>query len=279
MSFQILHSSLINSAKWTQSIGNQNSDVYNDFQYLNACTSNNWYGFIWGDYEKVLPYYQKKKWGLVPYICMPPFVQKFDTSHLTENEFNEVMSYFKQKNFIVDYRINDAKLNLGYKVMRNYILDKDSLSFEKLESNFSSLLRKNILKSAQYVDIDINASEDSIRFFLLKNELFIKLNKNAPWILDLPYISCIAARTKGSMDIEAALIYILHNSTAYLIAPYTSAKGRTMQAMTGLILHLIQDTSIDRIDFEGSSIDSIANFNEQFGAERKSYFMMNWRKI
>lgn len=279
MSFQILHSSIINPQAWNKTILAQGSDVYNEFYYLEATTNKNWLGIIWGDYEKVLPFYQKKKLGLIPYVCMPPYVQKFDTIFLTKSEFEQVISFLKSKNFIVDFRVNDTKEIQGFQSKRNFILDKSKQSFSQLESNFPSLLRKNILKAAQYLDIDDKAPISSITSFLKSNDLFNQLNINSPWILDFPYGRTLTARYKGTHEIVAVLFYILYNNKAYIIAPYSSVKGKNTQAMTGLILNLIKDKSIQIIDFEGSSIDSIANFYAQFGAVEEDYFSMEWRKI
>jgi hypothetical protein len=279
MPFKILHSSQIVAQLWNKTILTQGSDVYNEYHYLNATTGNNWRGIVWGEYEKVLPFYQKKKWNIIPYSCMPSYVQKFDTHLLTVNELNEVIYYLKKNNFIVDYRINDAKQLKGFSEKQNFILHTKAQSFEKLESSFPSLLRKNILKAHQYLDIDEHASTQSITDFLLSNDLFNQLNKNCPWILDFPYGKSIVARYKGTNEIVAVLFYIFYNQKAYLIAPYTSPKGKNTQAMTGLILHLIQDKAIVFIDFEGSSIDSIAQFYQQFGAQKETYYSMNWKKL
>jgi hypothetical protein len=279
MPFQILPSSLINPTAWNQTILAQSSDVYNEFHYLNATTDNNWQGIIWGDYKKVLPFYKKKKLGLISYICMPPYVQKFDTSFLTEFELAEVFSYFKSNHFIVDFRINDTKGIVGFKPKRNFILDKSKQNIDKIIASFPSLLRKNILKSDQYLEIDDKASISSITSFLKSNDLFNQLNKNSPWILDFPYGKTLTARYKGTHEIVAVLFYILYNSKAYIIAPYSSVKGKNTQAMTGLILNLIEDSSIQIIDFEGSSIDSIAQFYASFGAVKEEYYSMEWRRV
>jgi hypothetical protein len=279
LNFQILPSSHINAELWNKTIQVYQSDVYNDYHYLNATTGSNWQGIIWGDYDKVLPFYQKKKWNIIPYVCMPPYVQKFDSRSLSEVELSEAISYFKKNNLIVDFRVNDPKHSIEFIKKQNFILHTKSHSFEKLEANFPSLLRKNILKAHQYLDIDIHASQQSITSFLKSNDLFNQLNKNCPWILDFPYGKSVVARYKGTNEIVAVLFFILYNNKAYLIAPYTSPKGKNTQAMTGLILNLIQDKTIDYIDFEGSSIESIAQFYEQFGAQKEIYYSLNWKKF
>lgn len=279
MPFLVLPSSQINPQAWNKTILNQGSDVYNDFYYLDATTNKNWQGIIWGDYEKVLPFYQKKKIGFIPYICMPPYIQKFDTSFLTKRDLEKVIEHFKSKNFIVDYRLNDTKGLEGFSPKRNFILDKSKQNYTNLEKKFPSLLRKNMLKSEQYLEIDDTSPISSITNFLKSNDLFNQLNKNSPWILDFPYGKTLTARYKGTHEIVAVLFYILYNSIAYIIAPYSSVKGKNTQAMTGLILKLIQDDAISTIDFEGSSIDSIAQFYAQFGAEEEVYYSMEWRKI
>jgi len=74
MNFKILHCSQIDIDKWNNYSKTNVTDIYNEYNYLNSCTGENWYGIIWGNYEKILPFYQKKIWNIIPYICMPPFI-------------------------------------------------------------------------------------------------------------------------------------------------------------------------------------------------------------
>jgi hypothetical protein len=49
--------------------------------------------------------------------------------------------------------------------------------------------------------------------------------------------------------------------------------------MSHLIDHIVGDPSIKHINFEGSSIDSIAQFYQQFGAEKEKYYALKYRKF
>ena len=48
--------------------------------------------------------------------------------------------------------------------------------------------------------------------------------------------------------------------------------------MSFLLNALVEDDTIEIIDFEGSSIDSIANFYAQFGAVKQEYWAIHWKK-
>ncbi|MFN7421877.1 MAG: hypothetical protein ACK5QP_00650, partial [Chitinophagales bacterium] len=68
MSFKVIHSSKLDAEKWNLCVEKYQMDIYNEYHFLNAVCLDNWYGFVWGDYEKILPFYQKKKWGIIPYV-------------------------------------------------------------------------------------------------------------------------------------------------------------------------------------------------------------------
>jgi hypothetical protein len=58
--------------------------------------------------------------------------------------------------------------------------------------------------------------------------------------------------------------------------PISNEIGRNTQAMSGLINEVVQNSDAKIIDFEGSSIASIAHFYKQFGAKEITYFETNY---
>lgn len=276
MNFKIISCSQIDKDKWNQRILLQGSDIYNEYEYLQIVCNRNWQGIVWGDYEKVLPFYQKKKWGLFPYICMPPFCQKFDTSTLTQAELSEVIKYFKRNNIIVDYRVSDNKDLKHFIEKTNFKLDKRGRNYEEIYSHFSSLLKKNLTKSNE-INISNRIDNEKFNQFIQKhsqfNELILARYSTVFWELYRNQLTQYYAEIDN--EIIAFLFIAIFDEKAYLLFPFTNEKGKKHQAMSQLIAHIIQDKKINSIDFEGSSIPAIAHFYQQFGGENVPYFSVH----
>ncbi len=281
MKFRVLHSSKIDCLKWNARVSMNNSEIYNDFHYLNDCTFGEWYGMIWGDYEKLLPYYQKRKWGFLPYVCMPPFCQKFDNSSLTESEFEEALDYLKKQNWIIDYRVVESKNQGDFELKYNYVLKKGNNSSRDLQKNYSTLLKKNLSKNE--IKVCHNIEQNEVVSFLKSNNEFqnIHYNKYSKFFHNVLESDNIKWKTISAIidfKIEAAIMAIINNHIAYLMFPHSSIIGRKAQAMSFLIDNFVMDEEIKEINFEGSSIESIANFYKQFGASCETYYTLKFKR-
>jgi hypothetical protein len=282
MKFKAIHSRHIDIAKWNTSVDSSEGEVYNEYHYLCGVTMNNWYGLVWGDYEKILPVYKKKKWHSIPYVCMPPFCQKFDNRSLTAAEFAEAMGYLQRRSFLVDYCVMESKGIANFIPKTNYILHKNFASYEALHDKYSSLLKKN-LKNRDAIAMKTMEIEEVIVWF--ENQpLFQKLigMKYRDAFLSLTQMTAFryrAAIDAHSGEVIAILGSISYRDTEYLLFPFTNDLGRKRHAMSHLIDSIVRDPSIQHINFEGSSIDSIAHFYQQFGAEIEHYYSLKYRKF
>lgn len=281
MGFKVIHSSKIDSDKWNSCVNTYQMDIYNEYHFLNAVCLDNWYGFVWGDYEKILPFYRKKKWGLIPYVCMPPFCQKFDNRPLTNSEWKSALEYLKARNLKIDYSIADRKEESKILERFNFILDKTKLTLEQLRDNYSSLLVKNLEKAYKELELNIEHSNSALDCFLEVlpsfRDLVLKKFTSNFWKLKASQLKYFYALDKIENKALAILMYVQFGSKVYLLFPYTSDQGKKKQAMSFLIDSLIGNKDIKFIDFEGSSIESIAKFYSQFGAEKQSYWSIHWK--
>ncbi|MBL7788601.1 MAG: hypothetical protein JNL75_02060 [Chitinophagales bacterium] len=281
MNFKVLHSSAINAAKWNDCVERYQMDIYDEFHFLNAVCLDNWYGFVWGDYEKILPFYRKKKWGILPYICMPPFCQKFDNRPLSEEEWEGAWTYLKSNNLKIDYAVMDRKEESEAIEKFNFVLDKSDKNIDQIRENYSSLLVKNLSKAKKELELNLELSHVALELFLASLPLFKKLvfKKYALnfWKLKSSLLKYNYALDKVENKQVAILMYVQLKNRVYLLFPYSSDEGKKMQAMSFLINSIIEQNEIKVIDFEGSSIESIANFYSQFGAEKQSFWSLNWK--
>lgn len=282
MNYKVLPSSNIDAQKWNDCVLRYAMDIYNDYHFLNAVCLDQWFGFVWGDYEKILPFYQKKKWGLIPYTCMPPFCQKFDNRPLSPSEWQEAFTYLKSNNLKLDYAITENKNNENWEIRKNYLLKKGDKSYEEIKANYSSLLQKNLKRTNSELCLNLEFSNVALESFLASLPLFqsLVLNKYAPnfWKLKENLLDFSYAIDKQTNQALAILMYVKNLKKAYLLFPYTSEEGKKKQAMSFLINAVVEDDSIEVVDFEGSSINSIANFYAQFGASEEEYWAIHWKK-
>jgi len=282
MKIRILPSSEIDSQKWNDCIQRYAMDIYNEYHFLNAVCLDHWFGFVWGDYEKILPFYQKKKWGFIPYICMPPFCQKFDNKALSAGEWQEALTYMKSNNLTIDYAVVENKDNESWEIRKNYVLNKNGKTFEELKANFSSLLQKNLKRANSELCLNLELPHPGLEGLLDRLSMFqsLVLDKFAPnfWKLKVDFLNYCYATDNQTNQAIAILMYAKFSKKVYLLFPYTTEEGKKKQAMSFLINALVEDDTIEIIDFEGSSIDSIANFYAQFGAVEQEYWAIHWKK-
>jgi hypothetical protein len=282
MKIRILPSSEIDAQKWNDCIQRYAMDIYNEYHFLNAVCLDHWFGFVWGDYEKILPFYQKNKWGFIPYICMPPFCQKFDNRPLSPSEWQEAFTYLKSNNLKLDYAVTENKNNENWENRRNYILNKTKKTTQETKDNYSGLLKKNLKRANSELCLNLELSHTGLEGLLDRLPMFqsLVLDKYAPnfWKLKGDLLNYCYATDSQTNQAIAILMYAKFSKKAYLLFPYTTEEGKRRQAMSFLLNALVEDDTIEIIDFEGSSIDSIANFYAQFGAVKQEYWAIHWKK-
>lgn len=269
--FRILKCENIDCEKWQRSVSDM--DIYHQYNYLNLTTNNRWKAAVWGDYDFVFPYYEKWKYRLIPYICMPPFVQKFDNSRIPRDYFLELISHLRKSVFRMDLRVK-INYGIGDEVKQNFWIDKLGHTYESLSSQYDYLVTKN-LKNQDSIKIELSDALEAYDFLSshsLAQDLIMKKNaKTCKRLLESEYCRSMFARNQLG-DRIGLLSYLLFNRCAYLIFPYQTEQGRKLQAMTHLIDNIVRDQTIEKIDFEGSSIATIATFYERFGAKKETYF-------
>lgn len=276
MPYKILHASQIDVSKWNSSIRQHQRSIYSEFYFLNAVCQDNWYGIIWGDYEKVFPFYAKKKWGIFPYLTMPPFCQQFLTNHLTAIDFNTLLKELKSKYIAIDWRIGQNFQLDNIEKKRNYIIDKSTP-----KKDYSRLVQKNLTQYYHKIDLEISSTE--LFEFLKQNEEFQSIHyanfsRQFEFLMSCENIKKDIRGIRIQGKLEAAIVSVFYESTIYLLFPHSSSLAKQQQAMTHLIHSIISDNRYNIIDFEGSSIESIARFYSQFGAKEDTYYGFTYRK-
>jgi hypothetical protein len=172
---RVIKRSQLDITKWDHAVENKGLLPYAYHQFLDAVTSQNWSALIWGDYEAILPFYTKKKWGWIPYVCMPPFTQQFSIDLLTLEQKKEALAYFKKNFFKVDINTS-SPLSTDVHPKYNYQLKLDK-SYQEIKENYNSLLKKNLLKFDDII-IEKTAFELEYLQFYFENPFYSQAIKN-----------------------------------------------------------------------------------------------------
>lgn len=287
----------INKQKW-DSIINQcfNSKIYGSSKYLDII-SPNWNAFVHKDWNWVFPIPSKKK-HLIPIIIQPTFCQQlgfFRKTPTTDIPIDSIISDLNKKYPFIVYRfLVDNSVTISRKLIKRttYILPlKDN--YEINYKNFSSSHKKN-LKRSKKSDTSIIESEDYKTLVDLIYDMYSEKklgdvkNKNFNALLNLFKLGIKNPQTKfyyvtnsKNKIIAGACFMNYHNQ--YLLFSGSNAEGYSSKSTFALVNHFIfNHSSLDAyLDFSGSDIKGIAEFNKGWGAQLQEYYEYynHWLKL
>lgn len=270
---RVIKRAQLDTSKWECTVLDKGLLPYSNYQFLDAVTSEKWSALVWGDYEAILPFYTKKKWNCIPYICMPPFTQQFSTNSLSIAQKKEALYFFKKNYLKVDINTSIPLSSKAYKKY-NYELKLDK-SYEEIRVNYHGLLKKNLLKF-ESIEIKKTAFDLAYLKFYFESPYYNEaIKKNKTLLFDILMkldnaINYYQASYEG--EIIALLLTYYTSEREFLLMPISNEIGKKYQAMSFLIDYVIQNSTSKIIDFEGSSIQNISNFYEQFGTKKTEYY-------
>lgn len=284
-----LRHSQINLQKWDALINQSlNGNIYAYTWYLNHLGK--WDALVCGDYEAVLPLVYNRKWLGFRQIYQPYFCQQlgvFSRNPIDQSLMDAFLAIIPKKFVKVHFQCNEGNPKprtprFQYTEKVNFVLDL-SPSYGALFAQFSKSLRQRIRKAKTQLSIQKNSrSPEKIlsQYASFLGENGRKINwKKAQKSLETALVkeqafSCTAYAENG---VAIASVFFLksHQRLTYLIG-VSSAEGKKQFAIHALLDQLIQQYSGQEyeLDFEGSSINSLAYFFGSFGAERRSFWQV-----
>jgi len=276
----------INDKKWDALIANHPAGLpYGYTWYLDAVCEH-WRAFVLNDYEAVMPLPVGKNF-MFDYVYQPNFCQQLGVFALDKNEqlFEKFYSHLKKEFWFFHIQQNpffpELSASLKCKTKQNYIIPLNQ-SYEAIAKKYNENTRRSInraIKQNLKFDLDVMSEKRFLEIYLTNTErpdklrvkkIMERLTKN-----DAIYLASVKSE---HLEDFAADIFIKTDKRIIHLIPVTSEKGRKSGAMHFLIDNMIKlHQNTDRIiDFEGSSIDSIAQFYKSFGAEDEK--MWEFRK-
>lgn len=278
----------INKEKWDRCIDvSKNRIVYALSWYLDRIGPN-WDALIEGDYESVMPIIHRKKY-FINYIYNPFFTAKLGIFSETQIDKPLVNNFFKSipKKFkLVSIKLNSYTLfnvpNFNTQINTTYELNLNR-PYEEIAENFSKNHIKNIVKGNNS-SIIIRKEDDVSKLILLKKDQmlslrnsqfkknhFIKLSQILNYALKKDECVVYNAYDKDNKVCASAVFLIKYNRAVKYTA--TNDLGKKNRAGYVLIDTFIKEHSGSNLilDFAGSNIKGIADFNAGFGSANFTY--------
>jgi hypothetical protein len=255
--------------------------------YLDS-VAENWDALVLGDYDTVMPLVWLRKLG-VKCLYQPYYCQQLGVfgKQLNKHTVGEFLKQTRQGYSYVNVNLNPA-VNIvadDFKFIRkkNLLLNLDK-EYPDLRKSYSENHSRNIKKADK---AGVHFLEDTtwiqFREFYLRTVNRKQQNIKAKHekifkILTTTALRNGAGRIYSVMDksgkLLAASLLLRHKSRLINIINSSSPEGKKMGASHYLFDRVIQKHSGEEIvlDFEGSSVVSIARFYEGFGAEEEIFY-------
>jgi len=284
-----LNNDKIDKRKWDERITHSSfPSIYALSWYLDT-VSPNWEALISDDYEYVFPLTVKKKWKSVKYIGVPNFCQQlglFSIHPIDESALLQFLDAIPKTYIRKDIPLNHSNPMIeSLKKRDNFILNVSSIS--EVRAKYSSQTKRNLKKGKNNhltVKRDVDFQQLIELFKDTKGKTIQKVDYS---ILENLCKACSAYSILHTYAIydESELIsgalFFEFNKRWYMMLLASSAKGKDLLAATVLIDHALERISERKmtLDFEGSSIPSLARFYKGFGGMNEAYHIYTKRLV
>jgi len=281
-----LHHKDIDKKKWDACIDKAANGLIYPYSFYLDAMSENWDALVADDYEKVMPLAWKKKYSIF-YLYQPRFTASLG---VFGNDISaEVVILFLQniprKFKYWDFYLNKSNLfslpEFPMYERHNYILPLTE-NYEKIRKRYATSHQRNIKRSVQYgntVKTQINIEEiielskiQSRNFSSLQDDDFSNFKSLFKYLKEQNQAVTYGVYSAQN-KLVASCVFLFSHGRAYYILVGNHPDGKTSGASHLLIDAFIRDYSGTGIvlDFEGSSITSLAFFYKNFGAQLEKY--------
>jgi hypothetical protein len=271
----------IDEAKWNDLIAKHPSGLPYAYTWYLDAVCEQWEALVNDDYSAVMPLPLFKKY-FFNVVFQPNFCQQLGVFSIREDEaiISDFYAVLRKQFFFYHVQQNYAVqkiLNQETNQRPNFEL-KLSGGYDSLAQNFNSNTKRNIQKAKQ-ADLTCSIIENSFDEFLVFSEQQLAGQKSTVVenllraLLQNHMLLIPVVKDSSGSTVAANLMIKCTNRIIHLI-PIVSEEGRKYGAMHFLLYEVIRNFSDKNmlLDFEGSSIASIAQFYKSFGAEEK-YFL------
>ncbi|MCS6935070.1 MAG: hypothetical protein NZM35_07975 [Chitinophagales bacterium] len=281
----------IDEARWNEVISQSaNSLPYGFTWYLDAVAAR-WNALVWGDYEAVMPLPFFTRLG-IRYLYQPHYCQQLGI--FFRHEWSDSTAIALLRRAINRYPFVQYQLHAGcgsltkmfrLQVRKNLILNV-SAGIDTIRKRYSENHKRNLTKAARHGLVYLTTKDlhKFVEFYELnvdreKENLQEKHIRHFKKLCDaLQVFSQYTVAVAGTAEGEwlAAVLLLYHASRVIALVNCSGAEGKRKGASHFLFDNIIRSESghTKWLDFEGSSIPSVARFYEGFGAEPEIYYQI-----
>lgn len=288
MEWRFLTQSQIDKAKWDQCVESAWNENPMGYSWFLDVMCPNWHGLVFGDYEAVMPIeLEKKAWVIKSsHSAYVQFQGVYTNNCELKISLHDIIQLALRRRwyrFVFCETPGFSAIVSPTSIERtSYVLKLDD-PYHIIEKNYDAGHRKN-LRRAQKQDVVIKTVADASLFTMLKNQMTdnrqikqvpVQTSRRMEKLIDIAlkqgYGEFYAAYTGA--EFPDAVAFFLKGKKRAIIFSASNNKGRDSKATFALVDGFIQRHSASglMLDFAGSSIKGIADFNKGFGAMPLSY--------
>jgi len=290
MDIRLINNSKVNRQKWDDTVTQSSSNFFATSKALDI-NSSTWQAIVVDDYELVMPIVPQTRYG-IPYLVQPLFFQQLGVFQKQQEPIviDPFLRFIKKRfPFIVyNFNTNNTTKTVSKSILfrKTYSLDLNK-PIEELKMNFSKSHRKNISKTQSnllYID-ELNSPDLFLpflrTFYQSKNMSFVK-EKNYLGLKNIIYATFNHSKLLGCYDNNEliGMAYFLTYMNRCTLYSCTNEKGHEKKATFALVNAFIEQNSYPNgiLDFAGSDILGIAEFNKGWGSILEQYpqFSNRW---
>ena len=272
----------IDPERWNACVERNQGLIYNLYEYL-TILSDDWNGIVVDDYGCVLPIPWKRKLG-VRYIPVVPFVQQLSLlGDCTIREKERISAMVDRFAHYGDYSLSTELPFTTYtlKDRTNFCLNLN-VAYATIRNNYSENLKRNIRKAS---NAQLSLDTCSCRYAL---DAYSKTYRDKVGVVKTVYYESfrrlvgilekqgfvVAYSARKEDVVLATALFLQHNNRLYNILPCTLGEGKKYAAMHFLLDQVVQLHAGSNmvLDFEGSDLEGVRQFYEQFHPTCQTYF-------
>ena len=281
----------VDDYKWDNCVLNSVNTQYYALASFLDCISDEWAAFVWADYKAVMPIPFIRKFGL-RIIAQPVFCQQLGL-YSTCPELLKVdvdfLKMIKDEFIFLTYSFNVLnELSPFRKICKRRTFQLSlNKSYEDLYSAYSKNHKKNVKRAAKKKlilkksnDFDLFAKMYK-RFHQVKNIQGIKTHNVDKFLRAVQRLNGKVFFVADNNENPVLAAYVIKFRNTYTFLSGNTDVGYHTRARYFFIDQLIQLNSKTEsiLDFAGSNIESIAEFNKGFGSEEFTYPVYENKKL
>jgi len=275
--------------KWDTCIDKAVNGIIYAYSWYLDIMAGKWDALVMGDYEYVMPLVSRRKYGIW-YLYQPYFTQQsgiFSANLLNADVVGRFLNAIPDKYKLIEISLNAFNTHNrlpNFQSERRVTYQLDLIQpYQQLCSAYKINTIRNIRK-AQKNDVFIDENIDPGLFMRFTKE---HLQKKAPELKDADFLRLqklvsycvrygrgrISAVYSDHNELVATAFFVWSHHKPIMLVSASSEEGKRLSAMFFMIDQFIQKYSGNpyTLDFEGSTIESVARFYSGFGATPTEY--------